>query len=359
MAFSYYRTITIDKTKVPNTDRTDFPVLVSGTYTYLKTTGNGGNVQNANGYDVGFYSNSSLTTKLKWETEKYTATTGEVVYWVKVPTVSTSTDTVIYMAYGDSSISTDQSDPTNVWDSNYKSVYHLKDGTTLSMTESTANALNGTNNGATATSGKINGAAAFSNQYITGGTASSAIDITSNITVSAWINPASLPGANSYRDIVQKGYDGTNEQYALTLQSDSNTTGNQALNFSTYNGSAHSAFWVHGSSITTGNWYYVVGVFNGTSWFVYSDGVQRGSSTDSTGPAHSAKGLNIGAADLGAYSRYFDGSIDEVRISNTARSADWIATEYNNQNSPSTFYTVGSETPAGGTTVNSGFFQFM
>ena len=34
----------------------------------------------------------------------------------------------------------------------------------------------------------------------------------------------------------------------------------------------------------------------------------------------------------------FDGIIDELRISNILRSADWIATEYNNQNDPSTFW---------------------
>ena len=28
-----------------------------------------------------------------------------------------------------------------------------------------------------------------------------------------------------------------------------------------------------------------------------------------------------------------------------ARGADWIATEYNNENSPSTFYTLGAATP--------------
>src|SRR6185369_14547708 len=32
---------------------------------------------------------------------------------------------------------------------------------------------------------------------------------------------------------------------------------------------------------------------------------------------------------------------DEIRISNTARSSDWIATEYKNQVSPFTFYAIG------------------
>jgi len=39
----------------------------------------------------------------------------------------------------------------------------------------------------------------------------------------------------------------------------------------------------------------------------------------------------------------FNGIIDEVRVSNTARTADWIKTCYNNQGDPSTFHSVGDE----------------
>ena len=40
--YSYARTITIAHAEVPNTDQTNFPVLFSGTYSYLATTSNGG-----------------------------------------------------------------------------------------------------------------------------------------------------------------------------------------------------------------------------------------------------------------------------------------------------------------------------
>lgn len=40
---------------------------------------------------------------------------------------------------------------------------------------------------------------------------------------------------------------------------------------------------------------------------------------------------------------YYVGIIDEARISTIARSSDWISTTHNNQSSPSTFYSVGSE----------------
>jgi uncharacterized protein YxeA len=52
-AFSYYRSITVNSAQVPST-QTNFPMLVSGTYSYLAQTPTG-KVQNANGYDVGFY----------------------------------------------------------------------------------------------------------------------------------------------------------------------------------------------------------------------------------------------------------------------------------------------------------------
>jgi hypothetical protein len=38
----------------------------------------------------------------------------------------------------------------------------------------------------------------------------------------------------------------------------------------------------------------------------------------------------------------FNGLLDELRISNTARSSGWIATEYNNQLNPGAFVNVGA-----------------
>src|SRR5690349_18662985 len=97
--YSFRRSITIDHTKVPNTDQTNFPVLISGTYSYLATTANGGDVTNANGYDIIFTSDAGGTSLLPFEQESYSASTGALNYWVQVPTVSHTTDTVIYIFY--------------------------------------------------------------------------------------------------------------------------------------------------------------------------------------------------------------------------------------------------------------------
>ena len=42
-----------------------------------------------------------------------------------------------------------------------------------------------------------------------------------------------------------------------------------------------------------------------------------------------------------------DGLLDEVRISNTARSEEWINTCFKNQNDPNSFYIIGEEETIG------------
>src|SRR6266478_2308940 len=104
----FSRSLTIDHTQVPST-QTNFPVLVNFTNSAFATIANGGHVSNANGYDIRFFSDAALTTLLKWEMERYNASTGEVVAWVKIASVSSASDTIFYMQYGDRTITTDQS----------------------------------------------------------------------------------------------------------------------------------------------------------------------------------------------------------------------------------------------------------
>src|SRR4030095_9641402 len=185
------RQMTVNHTLVPST-QTNFTVLVSVTDPALKTVANGGHVANANGYDIGFYADAGGTTKLKWEVENYNGTTGNLIAWVKVPTVSSTTDTSFYLFYGDPSITTNQSDPVNTWDTNFKAVYHLGNGTSLNATDST-----GCNNGTltnipTATAGKINGAAHFvstSNQLISLANPGD-FPVRTAWTMEAWVKPS-------------------------------------------------------------------------------------------------------------------------------------------------------------------------
>jgi Concanavalin A-like lectin/glucanases superfamily/Domain of unknown function (DUF2341)/Fibronectin type III domain len=348
--YAYRRAITIDHTKVPHTDQVNFPVLISGTYGYLANTANGGNVTNANGYDITFTSDAAGSSSLPYEREMYTAATGTVNFWVQVPVVSHTSDTVIYMFYGNSSVSTDQSNQNGTWDSNYRGVWHLPNGSTLSANDSTSNANSGIINGATATTGQIDGAASFSgsSQDIQVGGVSGALDLTGAMTLEVWAKPNALPqSTNTYNGLITKGYDGSNTQYQLNFQDDPSTGNVPGLLFATYNGSNHGAVYAYGSNIITGNWYHIAGTFDGSRYQIYVNGSLVASSSDSTPPAHTAKVPLLGAFDQGGSIHYFEGALDEARISSIARSADWIATEYNNQSGAVTFYAIGAATTSG------------
>src|SRR5712692_2468106 len=184
--YAYERSISIDHTKVPNSDRNNFPLFISGTYSYLATAANGGDVQNSNGYDVIFTSDSGCATKLNHEVESYNATTGAVQYWVRVPAVSHTSDTVIYICYGNASISTSQENKNGVWDSSFLNVLHFGDGTTFNGTDSTSDSNTGTlESPASVAGGKIGGAI-----YSSTGDVNRAHGYnhgSNNVTLSAWV----------------------------------------------------------------------------------------------------------------------------------------------------------------------------
>src|SRR5579859_5726004 len=79
--YGYRRAITVDHTKVANSDQTNFPILISGTFSYLATIENGGDLTSANGYDIIFTSDAAGTTALSYEREFYSSVTGTAIFW--------------------------------------------------------------------------------------------------------------------------------------------------------------------------------------------------------------------------------------------------------------------------------------
>ena len=113
-SWEYRKKITTSLDTVISSDLTDFPYLVSFTHSDLtKTT-------ESDGTDIVFTA-SDGTTELAYEIERFDQSTGEVIAWVKIPTVSASENTDIYIYYKGTATSSSSS----VWDSNYNLVYHL------------------------------------------------------------------------------------------------------------------------------------------------------------------------------------------------------------------------------------------
>lgn len=345
MAFSYFRTITIDHTKVGNgtENLSNFAVLVSETNNSLKSIGNGGNVQSSNGYDIYFYSDRALTTRIPAERELYNASTGQYIGWVKISSLSHTTDTVIYMAYGDSSISSDPNSDatygaTSTWDSSFVMVTHENEtGTNPTIRDSTSNGNNSSVNTWTPTaSGKFGpcGQLVSGTNHIEFPDSASFDSINTNnaFTLSIWINwTASTEAYNSILGRYTSGVGGSE----LLIKSN----GKLALYVNTAGNNIDGT----GAALSTGTWYYIAGVFSTAGAVIYVNG-----SPDSTAayahPCGTTAALNMTLGHDGFGSgRYFRGYFEEARIANVARSIGWVKTEYNNQNSPSTFYTLGSE----------------
>ena len=154
--YSHCRAITISGALVPS-PQTNFPLLFNSQDTGLRTAANGGGVANSNGYDVIFAAACDGTGKLNHEIEFFDGVAGRFTAWVNIPNLTSST--VIYLLYGNASISTSQENRTAVWDSNYKGVYHFANSTNL-VNDSTGN-NNGQNAGGTPLNGQVGGAVSF------------------------------------------------------------------------------------------------------------------------------------------------------------------------------------------------------
>ncbi|MCK5559373.1 MAG: DUF2341 domain-containing protein, partial [Thermoplasmata archaeon] len=117
----YRKRIIIDSQKVTG-DLTDFPVLINITDPDLK------NKARSDGYDI-FFTSSDGDTKLDHEIESYDSSNGEMQAWVRIPALSSTSDTLIYMHYGNPT-ATDQSNVSGVWINNYSAVWHLDEDPT-------------------------------------------------------------------------------------------------------------------------------------------------------------------------------------------------------------------------------------
>lgn len=345
-SIAYYRTITIDHTKVSGgSNLTNYPVYFGGTYTYLKTRANGGKVNNSNGYDIIFSTTTSPANKLDFEIEYWNASTGEIHAFFRQPTLTAASDDVLYLLYGDDDIVADQQNITGVWNSNYKSVWHLKESPTASAPEYQESTS--ANNDGTARSsmdagdnvtGKIHkgmqvddadnnhGMDASDSGYPATNTARS---MTAWVYLNNYVNYASFANYGAL----------TNSQ-SFKWGTDTGATGNkrQFIGIYAVNASAYST-----TDIGLGAWAHIGFTFSAGTITYYYNGAADGTATVS--PNTTLNGaMAVGATQSGWGDSSMDGTIDEFRVTNNALTAGWIGTDYNNQSSPSTFYTLGSET---------------
>jgi hypothetical protein len=342
-SFAYRKSVTVQSSQVVSGPHTNFPILVSiSGDADIKDTSHSGHVTSTSGYDIIFRALDSTTCggasncTLSHEIESYDGTNGNLVAWVKVPSIDNGT--VIYMYYGNGCITSSTQNAADVWSNSYEAVYHLNNNANDSLGNH-----NGSISGATSTtSGKFAGAYDFdgNNDYIS--VSPNANWGCGGFTIEVWWNVDDKARTETMVGLAESS------GATINIYHNSTYMYNYIYTEGTYAGNDEDN-WASMSSVSNGNWYYQVlrrpphgscksciqGFFNG-------DDMGSGCET-LWGETNMGDSFNIGALYGASRTQYFQGLIDEVRFSNTARSAEWIHTTYHNSNAPTTFYNLGSE----------------
>ncbi|MEM2972515.1 MAG: LamG domain-containing protein, partial [Candidatus Bathyarchaeia archaeon] len=220
----------------------------------------------------------------------------------------------------------------NVWDSNFVFVSHMQDNPdNAHIRDSTQNNNDGTKTGATGgptftMSGCVDGAQSFldENNDTVECNDSASLDSTDAITIEAWVKPT----ISALREMFIKGLYWGDEAYEF-YQNGSQVNwrlNNNAISKTSTN------------SLTINAWNYIVATYDKNLAYdnmkIFIAGVQD----PTTGNYTAAILMNNYPFVIGAYPssytgyRYpFEGYIDEVRISNVARSATWIKASYESE----------------------------
>ena len=180
----------------------NFPVLVnlaSDTELAASAQTTGGDI----------YFTSASGAKLAHEIERFQKATGGLAAWVNIPALSSTTDTVIYMYFGNASAA-DQQNRTAVWDSGYSAVWHMREGSAQHV-DSTANANQSQTVSVAAsggTAGQIGMADQFSRAQLSHITIPGSTSLRQpTLTVEAWVKANSA--VSGAQDVISFGDDVT------------------------------------------------------------------------------------------------------------------------------------------------------
>jgi Concanavalin A-like lectin/glucanases superfamily len=281
---------------------------------------------------------------LELEVQRWNKGAGHLEAWVRVDLLDAA-PTLIDLRYGDPGPAHAPNAPV-VFSDRFAAVWHLEDAlTSTTIVDARGTATGSVIGGIPPTAqaaGVLGGSVAFDGN-------NDEIQFTNPIaggishTMSAWVNV--VTPTTGFSSIVTLG----------------NPSGDHARWWHTHYPAVALGFY-GGDWMTTGinidgaGWTMMHWVFDTDTNVskLYRNGVLAGTSPQHTNPIDTQG--TTGAGHIGNAPQEFGpggntpnplhGRLDEVRIASTPRSAGWIATEFANQSSPATFYTVGVEQPA-------------
>jgi len=242
----------------------------------------------------------------------------------------------------------DRQNSFNSWNNGFEAVYHLGDATNA-FADSSGNALHGsspTTDVSVSTSiyyparwdGKV-----YKGQHFDGNdhiqTGQDSIYVADSVTIEGWVKADAVSFVR--RCIFSRGKEDTVNGLGWSFSLGYSENGKVWANIQA---EENDGDWVTvetlgATTIAANTWYHFAAVWNsGSTLKVYLDGVEDGSTT-TTQDTFVAYGVGnfIGRRDAGFY---HGGELDEIRLSNVARSADWIKATRDNTNAPASFVTI-------------------
>lgn len=348
-SWAYRRKITFDNTTASlgttSEALVNFPVLVKLTASNFDFS-----KAQAAGQDIRF-TDSDGTTLLNYEIESWDNSGQTASLWVKVPQIDINSNTDnIYMYYGNGSAS-DAQNASGVWETTYKSVYHLKEASGTAITDATSNAINGTKLSSIQPTSDSNGQ--ISNAQNFDGTAyisNTRTVLSSGLTYEAWVKTTDTRSGTGTTYVANTVLgDSTGAIYVLFGVNGGKASYDQYV--SNYTTPLEST-----SSVNDGNWHYIAATHNSISGAekVYVDGALQASGTKSYQTTYNAWD-SIGASY--GHENKFNGSIDEVRVSSAPRSSAWIAASYSSEKSTFNTYNSQEQYYASSGTLTSAIFD--
>ena len=327
--YGWQRRLVIDGSQVSES-LSDFPVLVRLSDPHVAANAAVG------GADLYFTADDALTV-LDFEIEHYDPQ-GELVAWVRVPSLAASVDTTLYLGYGDGK--SDRAKPSAVW-SAFHNVWHLAQDPSAgdSAVRDSTERAHGTPQGS------------MTAQASVPGLAGRALDFDGIDDEVTFFNDLWGSGPSTFSGWVKQA--GSLGEYGTAMISvgDGALDGSARFMLSHADDGRVKCGFMGDDDLTTAvlplnEWKYLSWTWDGRESAVYIDAVRV------LGPARHTQVATTGlAGKLGSSSFRFEyfmfGLLDELHIATSAHSSAWIAAEYANQRPASTFIKLVSEPEPG------------
>lgn len=314
--WTYRRTLTVPATSVTG-DLTDLPLLVQLTDPALAAAAQ------ADGSDIRFTAGDG-STLLPYEIERWNPVGGELTAWVRVPSIAAASATQLYL-YAGAPDAPDGQSPRTVW-ADLDAVWHLAedpDGSAPLADDDGPRNADGTPRGSMTTADQVPGIVGTGirldgvDDHIE--VPAVPIGAAGGFTVSSWLRADTFGGDAA---IVDAGT-GATSTVSLWLEPVSATVAAVRATID-IDGTPVDAT---GDLVATGAWHHVAASWDGTELTVWVDGAAgtpvpaAGSLGQSTDP------MRLGDRGTGRPAAPFDGTLDEVRISQRAEPAAWFGAQ--------------------------------